>query len=464
LTPHVAAEYSASVEVKSMKNIMALIKRLTVSALCTALFAGMTIPALAEWERTSVVLWEEQAASEYLTEKGILKGDDNGSLNLDRSLIRAELAAVLWRLDGMDAANAANDALTAADVTDALAAGHLGFTDVPDWAKQYVMYCKLKGLMQGYSYTTFGSGDSVSVKTICTVILRRMGYSDGAGDWTYDTSLAKAQTVGIAPALLADASSIRRGDMAVIVYRAAAGNLTPVTVPVPPDGDYSKEANPDVFDDRIFTRELYNLIRAVYLGHRENERYNYTVASEELRTTLLDGWTSVYGATGSKHVTINAYVAGWKIYSLSDEAAAKRNAFIASLQGLSDIEKVERINQYISDHITYEVTLAGNNWSEFFTSGIVGDCENYTDAANHLFRKAEIPCIPVRGYIQNNPNTHRANMIYIDGKWEFYDAASSESLGSLVFGTEGEKSIEFNPVSTRLNQFVMEAVLPGSTK
>jgi hypothetical protein len=457
---------------------MALIKRLTASALCTTLIAGTATPALAEWERTSVVLWEEQAASEYLTEKGILKGDDNGDLNLDKSLTRAELAAVLWRLDGMDAANAANDALTAADVTDALAAGHLGFTDVPDWAKQYVMYCKLKGLMQGYSGTTFGSGDSVSIKAICTVILRRMGYSDGDGDWTYDTSPAKAQTVGIAPALLTDASSIRRGDMAVIVYRAATGDLTPVTVPLPPDGDYSKEANPDVFDDRIFTRELYNALRAAYLGYANNDvrlkLYDYDEG--EVRTQLYDGWTGIYGATGGgsstvngvkttyKWVTVNPYVAGWKIYSLSDEAAANRNAFIASLQGLSDMEKVERINQYISNHITYKATLAGNNWSDFYTTGIVGDCGNYAHAANQLFYMSGIPCIPVACHIQDNPAGHLANMIYIDGNWEFYDAASSKSLRSLVFGTEGEKSIEFKPVSTRLNRFAMEAVLPGSTK
>jgi hypothetical protein len=474
LTTCLAAEYPASVEVKSMKmKKTAPMNRLITFALSAALVVGMTMPALAEWERAGVVPWEEQAALEYLAEKGILKGDDNGDMNPDKGLTRSELAAVLWRLDDMDKTDSVGETLTDEDATSALEAGRLGFTDVPDWAKQYVMYCKLRGLMQGYSDTTFGSGDTVSVKAICTVILRQMGYSDDDGDWTYDTSLAKAQTVGIAPALLEDASSIRRGDMAIIVYRAETDNLTPVIVPVPPDGNYSKEANPDVFDDRIFTRELYNALRAAYLGYANNDIelrcriYN----EDDLQTLLLDSW-SVLGDKGSgkdligqyKYISVNPYVAGWQIYSLSDEAVANRDTFIASLQGLSDMEKVERINQYISDHITYAVTLAGNNWSEFFTSGIVGDCENYGHAVNYLFRMAGISCIPTVGYIQDNSAKHLANMIYINDSWEFYDAASSESLGTLVFGAEGEKSIEFKPVSPRLNRFAMEAVRPGSTK
>lgn len=452
-------------------------KKIVVFMLCAALTVGITMPALAEWERVGAVVWEEQAASEYLVEKGILKGDDSGNLNLDKGLTRAELAAMLWRLDGMDNPGAVSGDLTAESVNAALASGGLGFTDVPDWAKQYVMYCKLKGLMQGYGNATFGSNDPVSVRAACTVVLRKMGY-DGAGDWTYDTSLLKAQTVGIAPALLADTGSARRGDMAVIVYRAVTGDLTPVTVPVPPDGDYSKDANPVVFDDRIFTRELYNALRAAYLGYANNdvmlELYDYD--EEEIQTQLYDGWTFVYGDTGGgssrvngvktthKWITVNPYVAGWKIYSLSEAAAANRNAFIASLQGLSDMEKVARINQYISDHITYEVTLAGNNWNEFFTTGIVGDCENYGHAANYLFKAAGIECIPTIGYIQDNPSKHLANMIYINGQWEFYDAASSESLGTLVSGVSGEESVEFKPTSPRLNWFAMEAALPGSMR
>jgi transglutaminase-like putative cysteine protease len=185
--------------------------------------------------------------------------------------------------------------------------------------------------------------------------------------------------------------------------------------------------------------------------------------SQDERSLLLSGWTS-YGVKGGKNLTVNAYVAKWRLYALSTEAAANRNAFVVRLQGLSDMEKVERINQYISDRITYEVALAGNNWDDFFTTGIVGDCENYTDAATHLFHTAGIPCIYVRGHIVDIPDAHLANMIHINGQWEYYDAANSESLGRLVFGKAGEQELQFKPASPYLNQFAMEAVLPGSTK
>jgi hypothetical protein len=438
-------------------------KKLTALALFAALVMGLSMPALAEWERAGVVLWEEQAALEYLVEKGVLNGDANGNLNPDKGLTRAELAAVLRRLDGMNTPSAANDELTDEAVNSALAAGRLGFTDVPAWAQQYVMYCKLTGLMQGYSDTTFGSNDPVSLKAICTVILRLMGYSDDAGNWTYGTSLAKAQAVGAAPALLADTGSVRRGDMSVIVYRAVTGNLTPVTVPVPPDGDYSKDANPEVFDGRIFTRELYNALRAAYLGYvKDQVVFMYDSENADI-SVLLDGWSAL-GDKGSKKVIVNPYITGWEIYSLGDKATENRDAFISSLRSLSDMEKVTHINQYISDHITYEVTLAGNNWSEFFTKGIVGDCENYTMAANYLFRIIGIPCVPVRGHILDISEPHRANFIYVNGQWEFYDAANSESYGKLILGKEGEATLKFQPSSPRLNRFAMEAVLPGSAK
>ena len=43
---------------------------------------------------------EEEIAAEYLKEQGILEGDQNGDMNLASGLTRAQLAAVLTRLNG----------------------------------------------------------------------------------------------------------------------------------------------------------------------------------------------------------------------------------------------------------------------------------------------------------------------------------------------------------------------------
>ncbi len=68
--------------------------RFLPAALSLFLAAALSTGVLAA-DRT-----EEETASAYLSEQGIMVGDQNGSMNLDSSLTRAELAAILTRLNG----------------------------------------------------------------------------------------------------------------------------------------------------------------------------------------------------------------------------------------------------------------------------------------------------------------------------------------------------------------------------
>ena len=68
-------------------------KKLCLVALSITLAVVLACPALA----TSS---EEEIAAEYLKEQGILEGDQNGDMNLASGLTRAQLAAVLTRLNG----------------------------------------------------------------------------------------------------------------------------------------------------------------------------------------------------------------------------------------------------------------------------------------------------------------------------------------------------------------------------
>ena len=67
--------------------------RFLPAALSLFLAAALSTGVLAA-DRT-----EEETASAYLSEQGIMVGDQNGSMNLDSSLTRAELAAILTRLN-----------------------------------------------------------------------------------------------------------------------------------------------------------------------------------------------------------------------------------------------------------------------------------------------------------------------------------------------------------------------------
>ena len=86
---------------------------------------------------------EQQIAAAYLKERGIMEGDNNGAMNLESSLTRAELAVILAHLNG-DPEHLQTEQERYYK--------YCQFQDVPEWARVYVGYCYANGLMAGYSY------------------------------------------------------------------------------------------------------------------------------------------------------------------------------------------------------------------------------------------------------------------------------------------------------------------------
>lgn len=133
-------------------------KKLCLVALSITLAVGLACPALA----TSS---EEEIAAEYLKEQGILEGDQNGDMNLASGLTRAQLAAVLTRLNGNQEHVQAEQEFYISQCK---------FPDVPAWARLYVGYCYFNSLMVGYDTGVFGADDGVTPAAACTVVLRYM--------------------------------------------------------------------------------------------------------------------------------------------------------------------------------------------------------------------------------------------------------------------------------------------------
>jgi uncharacterized protein YkwD len=203
--------------------------KLVSGAVCCALLLG-GFPAYAAGETDD--------AAAYLAELGIYQGDENGNLNLGAPLTRAELAAILTRLDYI--ANSASPEEGLAEWRD-WGEAHFAdpanrcnkFTDVPDWALPYVEYCYERGLVKGVTETSFGPRTAVSPRMVCTVMLRFLGIAET--DWDYGTSIDKAQTLGLLPGADIDGETITRGTMAVVIRRGLeyeAGNAAPEVVPV----------------------------------------------------------------------------------------------------------------------------------------------------------------------------------------------------------------------------------------
>lgn len=192
------------------KNRRCLTNRFLTAVLCLPLICGMTAPALAaqgEWD----------AASRYMVEKKIYQGDENGNLNLESGLTRAELAVILTRLDFLDVPD---DWKAWGEERFSDPATRLNkFTDIPDWALPYIEYCYQRGLMKGVAETSFDPRGKVNPQMACTVILRYCGIPETDSGWSYATSVTKAQSLGIAPEDGMDSAAVLRGTMAVILYR-----------------------------------------------------------------------------------------------------------------------------------------------------------------------------------------------------------------------------------------------------
>jgi len=182
-------------------------KRILTLLLCATLVLSLVVPSFAATGQT-----EQETAAAWLKENGILTGDQNGNLHLDSGLTRAELAVILTRL---------SDETGDMDRNAAYYRTVCPFNDVPEWAMPFAGYCAEKKLMAGYGNKLFGPNDPVTPAAACTVMLRYLDCP--ANQWTYATACDKAAELGLLPDGAAAGSSITRGDVAILIYRALNG-------------------------------------------------------------------------------------------------------------------------------------------------------------------------------------------------------------------------------------------------
>ncbi len=145
---------------------------------------------------------------EFLTEWGVLRGDESDSLNRDRLLTR-EQAVKLLNVTMMVADEA--DKMAAVSPYDDVAADH--------WAAKQIAYAKANGWTNGIGDNLFGLGKTVTTQEFLTLILRALGHD---GDDVY----ANAMKIANEYQLLENTftwrakDKIRRDDIIIIVYHA----------------------------------------------------------------------------------------------------------------------------------------------------------------------------------------------------------------------------------------------------
>ena len=180
-------------------------KRIRVISLAVIAALSLTVTSFAA-EKSP-----QQSAAAYLSEAGIMLGNESGDMMLEQGLTRAQMAALLTRIV-TDPEQFETDS--------AFYRSLCSFTDVPEWAKSYVGYCVANNLVAGYGNGRYGSNDPVTSAAACTVMLRCLNDVDAV--WDYQSACRTAVQMGlVAEEIVADAE-ITRGNMAVLICRTMA--------------------------------------------------------------------------------------------------------------------------------------------------------------------------------------------------------------------------------------------------
>lgn len=149
-------------------------------------------------------------AAEYLNEAGIMQGDAQGNFNPDKSVTRAQMAAILCRM---------------LDETEDLATDGSQFTDVPAsyWANGYILKAADLGIIGGYKDGTFKPDNTVTFEQAVTMVVRAVGGETIAQEsGGYPSGfLSIAKTYGFLSGVkVASGTEMSRANVAIVLYNS----------------------------------------------------------------------------------------------------------------------------------------------------------------------------------------------------------------------------------------------------
>lgn len=146
-------------------------------------------------------------AAEAMKELGIMVGDEKGNFNPNKTVTRAEMAAIVCRMLGETVD------LTTADT----------FIDVPisHWANGYIAKAASSGIIGGYGDGRFGPSDAVTYEQAITMLVRFLDYeyeAKSAGGYP-DGYIMIAQDLGLLKGInVKNGVALDRGNVAIIIY------------------------------------------------------------------------------------------------------------------------------------------------------------------------------------------------------------------------------------------------------
>ncbi len=168
---------------------------------------------------------EYAEAANALYQMGIFTGDSNGNFNPNSTITRAEMAAIICRMVGVE--------------DDAKALKKPSYKDVPasHWAVGYIAKATELGIINGYGNGKFGPGDPVTYEHVIKMLICAWGYeSIATEEGGYPDGYIKVATdLGITTdVIIKNTSPAPRGIVSQLVYN------TTYYAPIGFVGDYAE--------------------------------------------------------------------------------------------------------------------------------------------------------------------------------------------------------------------------------
>lgn len=334
---------------------------------CTVLSLAV-MPASAIDESSGVV--------QTVRAMGILVGDTNGNLALDRNVTRAEFAKM---------------AVAASTYRDSVGdgTGSSLFKDVKSdcWASAYIKIAVEQGWMVGYTDGTFRPSRTISLEEACTTVLRILGYdsSDLAGSYP-SAQLTKASAIGLRDDISLNQGGIMsRGNCAQLFYnmmtaQTKAGQIYATTVGYSLNAsgevDYAAVVNANMAGPYVVSEGGVNLpftSAAVYRNGTLSslnavQEYDVYYYNQNLRTVWVctdraagtitnispSGASPTAVTVAGTSYTIGTATAAYKLSSLGSFAVGDTATLLLGLDGTV----VDVIDIALSNQVYYGMVLA----------------------------------------------------------------------------------------------------------
>lgn len=389
---------------------------------------------------------ENTPLADYLNEMGLFQGTGQGYA-LNDVTTRAQGAVMVVRLLGKEG--------------EALAMNYTHpFFDVPDWASPYIGYMWKYGISKGINKTTYGADKLVSATEYMTFLIRVLGYDDSMGDFSWDKSLLKANTLGIIAAneysTYQSKSSFLRDDMVLFSYAVLKGDLKngkgisllrklmdDSTVPQTAMLDYklapyvSAERNYQPRNQKEFKQSVMESMVAyenqlvLDISKSAISFYSMKEIFDQAMYELIElpgyygtAQTIHYKLAGNKLIVSFDYTITKGNHDQSEEAGKKISSQIIT-RDMSDYERELAIHDYIVDSTSYDLNENNEIYKMY---GVFIDkkavCQGYAEAFFYLSTLAGLDAQMVvgDGISDGTSIPHAWNTVEIEGEWYQVDS------------------------------------------